>query len=92
MLHSKLTHPNSIAVIGGSNNIHKPGGKLVENLLKGNFPGELIVVNPKESTVQGIACLKSISELPDVDLAILAIPAKYCPDTVKQLSEEKNTR
>ena len=91
MLHSKLTHPNSIAVIGGSNNIHKPGGKLVENLIKGNFPGNLFVVNPKETTVQGIACNQSISELPDVDLAILAIPAKYCTEAVKQLSEEKNT-
>lgn len=92
MLHSKLTHPNSIAVIGGSNNIHKPGGKLIENLLKGNYPGDLFVVNPKETKVQGITCNRSISELPIVDLAILAIPAKYCPDTVKQLSEEKNTR
>jgi acetyltransferase len=92
MLHSKLTHPKSIAVIGGSNNIHKPGGKLVENLLKGDFPGNLYVVNPKETVVQGIPCVKSISELPDVDLAILAIPAKYCTEAVKQLSEEKNTR
>jgi acetyltransferase len=92
MLHSKLTHPKSIAVIGGSNNIHKPGGKLVENLLKGDFPGNLYVVNPKETTVQGITCVKSILELPDVDLAILAIPAKYCSGAVKQLSEEKNTR
>ena len=92
MLHSKLTHPKSIAVIGGSNNTHKPGGKMVENLLQGRFSGEIYVVNPREENVQGIPCSKSIDELPDIDLAVLAIPAKFCYDVVVKMSEEKNTR
>ena len=92
MLHSKLTHPKSIVVIGGSNDIHKPGGKMVENLLKGEFPGKLYVVNPKEERVQGLQCFADINDLPEVDLAILAIPAKYCFDAVKVLSEKKECR
>jgi len=92
MLHTNLTHPKSIVIIGGSNNTQKPGGKMVENLLKGGFSGKIYVVNPKEDHVQGIPCFRSIDELPEIDLAILAIPAKYCLDAVIKLSEEKHTR
>ena len=92
MLHSKLTHPKSIAVIGGSNDPHKPGGKMVENLLKGQFKGQLYIVNPKEERVQGLICTKNIHDLPDIDLAILAIPAEFCYDAVKVLSEDKQCR
>ncbi|HLW30641.1 MAG TPA: acetate--CoA ligase family protein, partial [Aequorivita sp.] len=31
-------------------------------------------------------------EIPNTDLAILAIAAKYCPATIKTLAEEKNTK
>jgi acyl-CoA synthetase (NDP forming) len=44
MIHQKLFNPTSIAVIGGSNNVHKPGGKLVKNLLDGNFKGSVYIV------------------------------------------------
>lgn len=92
MLHSSIINPTSIAVIGGSNNLSKPGGKIVSNLLAGSFSGELFIVNPKEHEVQGKSCHQSISELPNVDLAILAIPAKFCSQAVKELTEDKNTR
>ena len=64
MLHSSLIKPKSIAVIGGSNNPSKPGGKIVTNLKAGSFAGDLFVVNPKETEVQGLKCLKSIDDLP----------------------------
>lgn len=92
MLHNSLIDPGSIVVIGGSNNSSKPGGKIVSNILDGSFSGELMVVNPKETEVQGIKSYSTISELPNVDLAILSIPAKFCVDAVTQLSETKNTR
>jgi acetate---CoA ligase (ADP-forming) len=91
MMHQQLINPSSIAVIGGSNNIHKPGGKLVKNLMDGNFKGPLYVVNQKEDLVQGIKSYRSISDLPNVDLAFLAIPAKQCIEAVKILSRTKNT-
>ena len=47
MLHSSLIKPKSIAVIGGSNSLSKPGGKMVTNLISGTFSGDLFVVNPK---------------------------------------------
>ena len=92
MINEQMINPRSIVVVGGSNETAKPGGKILKNLIDNNFKGDLYVVNPKESEIQGIACYKSVDVLPQVDLAILAIAAKYCPDTVRALVKEKNTR
>jgi acetyltransferase len=92
MINRQLINPESIVVVGGSNHLHKPGGRIIENLLDGKFKGELHIVNPKSREVQGIEAKASIEELPDVDLAILSIPAKFCLDTVTYLAREKNTK
>lgn len=92
MIHEKLINPESIAVIGASNHLGKPGGKLIQNLLIHNYRGKLYAVNPKETEVQGIKACRSVSDLPDVDLAILAIPAQACLETVEILATQKNTR
>lgn len=92
MITKQLLSPQSIVVVGGSDNIQKPGGKVLKNLMDGNFKGELYVANPKEDEVQGIKSYKNPADLPQVDLAILAIAAKYCTETVRLLAEQKNTK
>ncbi len=92
MINEKLLHPKSIVVIGASNNISKPGGKTVKNLLDNHFHGMLYVVNPNETKVQGIPSFATVEELPSVDLAILAIPAKLCLETVRILTEQNDTK
>lgn len=92
MINPKLLNPQSIVVVGASNDVHKPGGKILANLLSSPFKGKVYAVNPKETEVQGIKCHASVNELPEVDCAILAIAAKYCPATVDTLVHDKNTR
>ncbi|MBO4481735.1 MAG: acetate--CoA ligase family protein [Bacteroidales bacterium] len=92
MISQKLLDPKSIVIVGASNDVHKPGGKLVKNLLSSPFKGQIYAVNPKETEVQGIRCYAKVEDLPEVDCAILAIAAKYCPATVDVLAKEKNTR
>jgi len=92
MVTKQLIDPKSIVVVGGSDDIHKPGGAVLRNLQDGNFKGELYVVNPKLDKVQGIKSYKDVKELPEVDCAILAIAAKYCPATVEVLAKQKNTK
>ena len=91
-MNESLINPKNIAVIGGSNNVLKPGGKIVKNLLDGGFDGHISIVNPKEQTVQGLECHAAVHDIPDVDLAIIVIPAAHCLKTIKVLSEEKNTK
>ena len=92
MINRELLNPQSIVVIGGSNNVHKPGGAVVRNILQGGFQGTLRIVNPKEKEVQGIKVFNDIRELPPTELAILVIPAKLCPDSVELLARDKQTR
>ncbi|MBW6491556.1 MAG: acetate--CoA ligase family protein [Lentimicrobium sp.] len=92
MINQQLINPRSIVVIGGSNDTTKPGGKVLKNLLDNNFQGNLYVTNPKETEIQGIKCYQNASDLPECDLAILAIAAKYCPETVELLAHNKKTR
>ena len=92
MITKQLTHPNSIVVVGGSNDIQKPGGKVIKNLIEGGFKGELFVMNPKEDQVQGIRSYRNPEAMPDADLAIIAIAAKYTPDTIEFLTQKKNTK
>lgn len=89
---NELINPKSIVVIGGSKDVQKPGGRILKNIIDGAYQGDLYVVNPKEDEVQGLKCSKTVEELPQVDLAILAIPAKLCPPTIKVLTEEKGTK
>lgn len=92
MITKQLINPQSIVVVGGSNDIRKPGGKALKNLLDNNFKGKLYVVNPKTDQVQGIKSYQNLKDLPQTDLAILAIPAHLCPDTIQVLAKEKKTK
>ena len=92
MINRELLEPRSIVVIGGSNNVHKPGGAVVRNILQGGYSGTLRVVNPKETEVQGIKVFRDARELPPTELAVLVIPAKLCADTVELLARDKQTR
>ena len=92
MINQALLHPQSIVVVGASNNIHKPGGAIVRNLINGGYAGELRAVNPKETEVQGVPAYADVHDIPDTELAVLAIPAAFCPDTVQVLAAEKGVR
>ena len=92
MINRQLFHPESIVVVGGSNNVHKPGGALVRNLISGGYKGTLRIVNPKEDEVQGIKVFHDAADIPQTDLAVLVIPAPACPDTVELLASQKGVK
>ena len=92
MITTQLLRPESIVVVGASNNVHKPGGAILKNLINGGYQGELRAVNPKEKEVQGVPAFADVKDLPDTDLAVLAVPAGLCPDIVETLASTKQTR
>jgi acyl-CoA synthetase (NDP forming) len=93
MINKQLIEPESILVVGASNNIKKPGGKVLKNIIDGTFTGRLYAMNPKEDEVQGVKCFKKPEDLPQgIDLAIISIPAKVVPPTVEFLAEKRNTK
>lgn len=92
MINEKLFNPESIVIIGGSNDINKPGGKILKNIIDGNYKGKLYVTNLKESEVQGITAYQNAADLPQVDLAVIAIAAKFIPEAIEVLARQKGTK
>lgn len=92
MITKELISPKSIVVVGGSDDSQKPGGNILKNLIETKYSGKLYVVNPKSESVQGITSYKTVDELPQVDLAILAIPAAMCVPAVRTLCGKKSCK
>ena len=67
MITNQLISPQSIVVVGGSEDTAKPGGSALRNLIENKFLGKLYVVNPKAENVQQQLTFGSISDLPQVD-------------------------
>lgn len=88
MISDALERPKNIVVIGASENLSKPGGRVLSNLLKYGFKGEVYAVNTKPVNIQGTIYTDDISSLPQTDLAIISIPAKFCNDIVKELLQK----
>ncbi len=92
MLNRQLLAPESIVVVGASNNTTKPGGKILKNLIEHEYKGRLYAYNSNDTNIQGIKTYNTLAELPDTDLAILAIPARSCPEIIEILATTKNVR
>jgi len=76
-------YPSSIALVGASAEKGKVGNVILKNLK--NFRGRIYAVNPKYSEIEGFECYPSILALPEtVDLAIIAIPAKFVASAVEE--------
>ncbi|MBN1151981.1 MAG: acetate--CoA ligase family protein [Dehalococcoidia bacterium] len=84
-----LLDPESIAVIGASDDTSKPGGKLVRNIMLRGYAGQLMLVNPRSRQVHGIETYPSVAELPLApDLAFIAIPARLVPGSLEELGKK----
>jgi acetyl coenzyme A synthetase (ADP forming)-like protein len=87
-LSDQLLTIRSIAVVGASQDPNKVGYAIMRNLLP--FPGSLYPVNPKATEILGRTVYPSLSAIPEnVDVAVVAIPAKGVPQLVKEAGEKK---
>lgn len=81
----KLFAPTSIAIVGASEEAGKVGNVIAKNILKLGYAGEVFLVNPKHKNILGQKCYGSLAEIEKtVDLAILAIPAKFVNDEIEK--------
>jgi acyl-CoA synthetase (NDP forming) len=88
---TNLLRPRSVVVVGASGRGMNPGRIILRNLKlsDGVAYGHLYAVHPKEETVDGIPCVKSLEALPEkVDLAVIAIPADGARDSIRAIAEK----
>ena len=77
--------PETIAVIGASNQKGKVGHDIFANILSGGYTGTLYPVNPKAKSVLSVKCYTSIGNIPDpIDLAMIILPPKAALEAVKE--------
>jgi acyl-CoA synthetase (NDP forming) len=82
-----LLAPDSIVVIGGSDDLTKPGGRITSNILSKGYAGQLLIVNHKSRSIQGVPAYASIQELPIVpELALVAVPAQFVRQSLEDLA------
>ena len=85
----KLFRPQSVALIGASERPGSVGAVVARNLRHAGFEGELLLVNPHLTSLDGAPVYRDIAGLPHPpDLAIIATP----PDTVPGLVAELGAR
>ncbi len=81
----RLFNPQTIAVIGASDNEGGVGNALMKNLISNSYKGIVYPVNPKRESVQSIKAYPSVRDIPDkIDLAIIATPAPTVPAIVEE--------
>ena len=81
---SPIFSPQSVAVIGATENPGSVGRTILENLIKGGFPGKIFPVNPKRETVLGVKAYPSITAVPErPDLAVIITPPPTVPGIVR---------
>jgi acetate---CoA ligase (ADP-forming) len=80
-----LFDPRAIAVIGASQDPKKVGFAVLNNLKKFNFKGGLYPVNPAGGEILGLPAYQKISDIgKEVDLAVIVIPAKFVPASLRE--------
>ncbi|MCC7554011.1 MAG: acetate--CoA ligase family protein [Methanobacteriaceae archaeon] len=84
----KMFKPDSVAVIGASNQKGKVGYLVIDNMVSDGYKGTIYPINPKSDEIQGIKAYKSIKDVPEkVDLVVMSIPAAFVNETVKECGE-----
>ncbi len=92
MTHQKLEDlfaPKSIAIVGASNKKNKIGTILANNIIGLGYKGKVFFVNPSYGMLGLRKCYSSLEKIPkEVDLAILAIPAKFVLETIEKSADK----
>ncbi len=72
----KIFYPESIAVVGATENLFKWGSYIFTNIIAGGFQGKVYPVAKKKETVYGHRAYGSVAEIQDpVDLVFITTPA-----------------
>ncbi len=81
----KFFNPESVAIIGATENPQNITSIIIKNLIEMGFKGRLVPVNPHHEEVFGIKCFSSLPDIKEqIDLTVIAIPANHIPEVLKQ--------
>lgn len=80
-----LLKPNSVALVGVSDEPGRPGRNLAELVIQSGYQGHVYPVNPKYREVLGVPCFPDLASVPQpVDNVILAVANERLEDALRQ--------
>jgi acetate---CoA ligase (ADP-forming) len=86
---AQFFEPRSVAIIGASATVGKPGHDVIRNILANDYAGKLFLVNPRGGEILGIPVFSDIGSLPHgIDLAVIILPAKGTPQALRECAEK----
>ena len=81
-------YPRSVAVVGASADERKMGYRAVRSLVDFGYTGQILPVSAKNDSLCGVPTVASIADLPpEVDRAVVALPASAGPAALAALAE-----
>jgi acyl-CoA synthetase (NDP forming) len=82
----KFFNPNRVALVGASADYRKLGNSILMNLLASEV--EVYPITLSRTQVLGVKAYPSLLDLPEkVDLVIIAVAAKYCPNLMHDVKQ-----
>ena len=87
---NRIMKPDAVAVIGASSEAGKIGNSVMKNLINGGYKGAIYPINPSADEIMGKKAYKSVADVPgDIDVAVFAIPAKFCAAALEEVGKKK---
>jgi acyl-CoA synthetase (NDP forming) len=83
-----LLDPQSVAIIGASDNPDKIGGRPIRYLSQFGYRGRILPINPHRSETQNLRSFPDLDALPEVpDVAIIAVAGDAAVEAVTQCAQ-----
>jgi len=85
-----LFNPQSIAIIGATQDTRRAGGQPLHSLTHLGYAGTVYAVNPRYTEIEGRPCYASVDALPQrCDLAVIAVPAAEVASTIEACGRKR---
>jgi len=81
----RILDARSVAVVGASRDEKKRGYQAVKSLIESRFEGPIFPVNPREETILGRKCYRSVLDIEDpVDVALITTSGDHVPAILEE--------
>jgi len=82
--------PKSVAIVGASSDPKKPGHTALKNLVSLGYNGKVFPINPRQESILGFRCYKSILDIPEpLDVCVLLVSADLTMKVAEELVQRK---
>jgi acyl-CoA synthetase (NDP forming) len=86
---ARFFKPESVAIVGASNNPMRVNYHLVANLIKLGFRGRIYPVHPGEKEILGLRAYPTVKHVPEiVDLAVIGVSSAVAPAILEECVEK----